>query len=115
MCNCFYVAISVLVGLPWGVVGVAFSYTIGQFVWVVIIQMLSNKVVEIQNIVFFSFLKNNFIFSVLMLCGMVLFKNMFIINNSIVMLLVNTALGIVLYGLCFYIFDRSFVYNKIIS
>ena len=59
------ISLAIVVGLQWGIYGVALSYTIIYFLWSIIVQAITNNIIELKNTVFIKFLKNSAIVSMI--------------------------------------------------
>jgi O-antigen/teichoic acid export membrane protein len=112
--NCLVVAISVLAGLPWGIMGVAVSYTIGQIGWVILVQGLSNRVISLDFNVFLAPLMKNIIFSFLLLIAMASLKMLIKTVEPLFVLVGTGTLGVGLYVVFIFVFERA-IFNSAIQ
>lgn len=69
MISIFFVFLAVLLGIRWGVAGVAIFYTCEQILWFFYVQKISNQLIKLENRRFFSVFKKSLLIGVfLCLC-----------------------------------------------
>jgi O-antigen/teichoic acid export membrane protein len=101
-------AISVFCGIKWGIVGVAVSYTIGQFIWLPIAQGMANALIEIN--------WNNFLKAVkdgawigLVLCGALAVFEFWLQGEGLFLLLIKVLLAGFLWAFLIFKFEKDFL------
>lgn len=107
--NCLIVALTIIVGLPGGIYRVAVSYTIGQMIWVIIVQLIANRVIMLKKADFLIPLLKSGIFSAIMLIAIAGIKNIYVGLNSLAVMIAGGITGIIFYFSLLFIFDRDIV------
>ncbi len=111
--NTFIVIISVLFGLRWGINGVAFCYTVYSFIWVHITFVITNKLIKLRNLSFYSKLTNSYVIAFIILIMLLLLK-VIVTSSNIISLSVLLFASVIFYLLIlFYLKQISFQGNKI--
>ena len=92
----FIVTIVILLGMRWGVTGVALFYTIQSIIWVHFTFFITCKIINLDYIVFLHNLKYQYIYSIIMFGAMLIFKDIFVLSD-IYMLISLIMIGILVY------------------
>ncbi len=105
---------AVVLGLKWGIWGVALFYTLENFLWSLYIIHISNSLIKLYTRHFYKNLIESILMSSIMLITILIFKQMFHINHPM-MLMINITCGIMVYlGLLFIFKELYFQSNRII-
>ena len=111
--NTIIVIISVLFGLRWGINGVAFCYAIYSFIWVHITFAITNRLIKLHNLLFYSKLANSYMISFIILITLSFLK-VLIKPSDFISLSVLLFFGVITYLLMlFYLKQLSFQNNRI--
>ncbi len=101
------VSLAVIVGVNWGIVGVAVAILILQVPFFFIIQPIVNRLIELKFSEYFKSIKLPFICSVIMLAGIISLK-MILANINMLLLFITTFIvGVIIYTISYYIKDRA--------
>lgn len=101
------VSLAVVVGVNWGIVGVAVAILILQVPFFFIIQPIVNRLIDLKFRQYFKAIQSPFICSVIMAAGVISLK-IILVNVNMPSLLITTILaGAIIYAVSYYIKDRS--------
>lgn len=100
------VSIAVIVGVNWGIVGVAVAILVLQIPFFFIIQPIVNRLINLTFSQYFKAIQNPFLCSVIMLAGIIPLK-MILGNMDMLPLFITTFFtGMIIYAVSYYIKDR---------
>lgn len=101
------VSLAVIVGVKWGIVGVAVAILILQVPFFFIIQPIVNRTIDLKFGQYFEAIQSPFVCSLIMLAGIIALK-MILGNINIIPLFVTTVVaGIIIYSVSYYVKDRE--------
>jgi O-antigen/teichoic acid export membrane protein len=102
------VSIAVIVGVNWGILGVAIAILILQAPSFFIIQPIVNRLIDLKFKQYIKAIESPFICSVIMVVGIILLR--IILKNSNMLSLFITIIvgGVIIYTVSYYIKDRDF-------
>ena len=102
------VSIAVIVGVNWGILGVAIAILILQAPSFFIIQPIVNRLIDLKFNQYIKAIESPFICSVIMVVGIILLR--IILKNSNMLSLFITIIvgGVIIYTVSYYIKDRDF-------
>jgi len=101
------ISVAVIIGVNWGIVGVAVVILILQIPCFFIIQPIVNRLIELKFSEYFNSVKLPLICSVIMLAGIISLK-MILANINMLLLFVTTvAVGVIIYTISYYIKDKA--------
>lgn len=95
--NVICVASTILLGLRWGLIGVALSYTIEQIFWVFFVQWVTNSLIKLDSAVFIKNLAQSIVISLIMF-AMVFVLRRLINWSGIFSLIICISLGVGIYA-----------------
>lgn len=101
--------LAVIIGIKWGIRGVATAILISQIPVLFILQGIVNRLIGLKFRKYFSTLKVPFISTIIMLVGIILLKlifiNILLADSAVLVILVVS--GIILYSVSYYLLDRE--------
>lgn len=115
--NLFAVAMvigAVIVGVNWGIAGVAVAILVLQLPFFFIIQPIVNRLIELRFRDYFAAIQDPFICSVIMLGGIALLRKMLWNSDMMSLFITTIGLGIIIYILSYYIKDRE-IFSDLMS
>ena len=101
--------LAVIIGIKWGIRGVATAILISQIPVLFVLQGIVNHLIGLKFRKYFSTLKVPFISTIIMLVGIILLKLIFIkilLADSAVLVILVVS-GIILYSVSYYLLDRK--------
>jgi len=101
------ISLAVIVGVNWGIVGVAVAILFLQVPFFFIIQPIVNRLIELKFSEYFKSVKLPFVCSVIMLAGVISLK-MILANIDMLSLFgITIAVGMIIYIISYYIKDKT--------
>ena len=101
------ISLAVIVGVNWGIVGVAVAILILQVPFFFIIQPIVNRLIELKFSEFFKSVKLPFICSGIMLTGIILLKMILANINMLLLFITVFVVGVIIYTVSYYIKDKA--------
>lgn len=101
------VSIAVIVGVNWGIVGVAVAILIVQVPSFFIIQNIMNKIIDLKFRQYFKAIQSPFVCSFAMVSGIILLKMILGNINMFLIFIMTVVTGMIIYTLSYYIKDRA--------
>jgi len=105
------VSIAVIVGVNWGITGVASAILILQVPFFFIIQPIVNRLIELKLSDYFKTIQWPFLCSFIMLIGIISFKLIFGYFHMLPLLLITISFGGAIYITSYYIKDRETLFK----
>jgi PST family polysaccharide transporter len=110
----FIVLVSVLIGLKWGINGVAIAYTLQSIIWVHITFYMTNKIINLGYKIFYSKLIPAYGIGIIILLVVSISKSMLNLSNAL-KLSVNILLGTIAYISCLFASKEIEFMNKTVK
>lgn len=101
------ISLAVIVGVNWGIVGVAVAILILQVPFFFIIQPIVNRLIELKFSQYFKSVKLPLIYSGIMFVGIILSKMILANINTLPLFITTVAVGVIIYTVSYYIKDKA--------
>jgi O-antigen/teichoic acid export membrane protein len=101
------VSLSVIIGVNWGIVGVAKAILILQIPFFLIIQPIVNRLIDLRLTEYFNTLINPFVCTAIMVAGTVLLRRLLIDINILALFGITVMMGGVIYAASYYFKDTG--------
>jgi len=102
------VSVAVIVGVNWGILGVAVAILILQVPFFFIIQPIANRLIYLKFSQYFKAIESPFVCSVIMLAGIISLKTLLGNINMLSLFITTIVGGVIIYTVSYYIKDRNF-------
>ena len=100
-------SIAVIIGVTWGIAGVALVLVILEVPFFFIIQPIVNRLIDLKLSQYFKAIQSPFLCSVIMLASIVFLKMIFININMLPLFIMLVVAGAGIYIITYYILDRA--------
>ena len=101
------VSIAVIVGVNWGIIGVAVAILLLQVPFFFIIQPIVNRLIDLKFSQYFKTIQSSFVCSVIMLAGVISLKVILGKINMLLLFITTLVAGMIIYIVSYYIKDRA--------
>jgi O-antigen/teichoic acid export membrane protein len=102
------IAITVIIGVHWGITGVAIAILLLQAPLFFIIQPIVNRLIGLEFSQYFKALQSPFFCSLIMLLGIIPLRMVLGSTNMVFVFSITVVAGIFIYALSYYVKDRMF-------